>query len=81
MFHWIHLLKPLYNNYLILPSNAPHPIIYHFRMSKETSFESDYLKEHLMKFLPGLLAEVSTIRPKDPIAYIAEQLRDIASKK
>ena len=48
-------------------------------MSMETSFESDYLKEHLMKVLPGLLAEVSTIRPKDPIAYIAEQLRSIAN--
>ena len=48
-------------------------------MSMETSFESDYLKEHLVKVLPGLLAEVSTIRPKDPIAYIAEQLRNIAN--
>ena len=50
-------------------------------MSNETSFESDYLKEHLMNVLPGLLSEVSQIKPRDPIAYIAEQLRNIAQKQ
>jgi len=50
-------------------------------MANETSFETDYLKEHLMKVLPELLAEVSAIKPKDPIGYIAEQLRNIADKQ
>ena len=50
-------------------------------MSNVPSFESDYLKEQLMTVLPGLLAEVSQIKPKDPIAYIAEQLRNVAEKQ
>ena len=50
-------------------------------MSTETSFESDYLKEHLMTVLAGLLAEVAIIKPRDPIAYIAEQLRNISEKQ